>query len=158
VTGVKTDKGFSMLLVERQEGLETKSIKTSYSAAAGTTYVTYDDVKVPVENLLGKEHEGFQVILGNFNHERWMMCGAIIRQSRLVVEECLKWSNQRLVFGKRLIDQPVIRQKYEPVLPLVRELYRVLMCPWQTCEDDRTHRGQPGLAGEHHLPDDQDDL
>ena len=41
-----------------------------------------------------------------------MMCGAIIRQSRLVVEECLKWANQRLVFGKRLIDQPVIRQKY----------------------------------------------
>jgi alkylation response protein AidB-like acyl-CoA dehydrogenase len=68
-------------------------------------------VKVPVENLLGKEHEGFQVILGNFNHERWMMCGAIIRQSRLVVEECLKWANQRLVFGKRLIDQAVIRQK-----------------------------------------------
>ena len=111
VTGVKTDKGFSMLLVERQEGLETMPIKTSYSAAAGTTYITYDEVKVPVENLLGKEHEGFQVILGNFNHERWMMCGAIIRQSRLVVEECLKWANQRLVFGKRLIDQPVIRQK-----------------------------------------------
>ena len=112
VTGVKTDKGFSMLLIERQEGLETKPIKTSYSASAGTTYVTFDNVKVPAENLLGKEHEGFQVILGNFNHERWMMCGAIIRQSRLVVEECLKWSNQRLVFGKRLIDQPVIRQKY----------------------------------------------
>jgi len=111
VTGVKTDKGFSMLLIERQEGLETKPIKTSYSASAGTTYVTFDNVKVPAENLLGKEHEGFQVILGNFNHERWMMCGAIIRQSRLVVEECLKWSNQRLVFGKRLIDQPVIRQK-----------------------------------------------
>jgi alkylation response protein AidB-like acyl-CoA dehydrogenase/predicted heme/steroid binding protein len=118
VTGVKTDKGFSVLLVERQEGLETKSIKTSYSAAAGTTYVTYDNVKVPVENLLGKEHEGFQVILGNFNHERWMMCGAIIRQSRSVVEECLKWSNQRLVFGKRLIDQPVIRQKYGPIFCL----------------------------------------
>jgi alkylation response protein AidB-like acyl-CoA dehydrogenase len=111
VTGVKTDKGFSVLLVERQEGLETMPIKTSYSASAGTTYVTYDNVKVPVENLLGKEHEGFQVILGNFNHERWMMCGAIIRQSRFVVEECLKWANQRLVFGKRLIDQPVIRQK-----------------------------------------------
>lgn len=111
VTGVKTDKGFSMLLVERQEGLETTPIKTSYSANAGTTYVTFENVKVPVENLLGKEHEGFQVILGNFNHERWLMGGATIRQSRLVVEECLKWANQRLVFGKRLIDQPVIRQK-----------------------------------------------
>lgn len=31
--------------------------------------------------------------------------------SRSIVEECLKWSNQRQVFGKQLIDQPVIRQK-----------------------------------------------
>ena len=111
VTGVKTEKGLSMMLIERQEGLETKPIKTSYSAAAGTTYVTFDDVKVPADHLLGKEHKGLQVILGNFNHERWMMCGAIIRQSRTVVEECLKWSVQREVFGKRLVDQPVIRQK-----------------------------------------------
>ncbi len=31
--------------------------------------------------------------------------------SRLVVEECFKWANQRKVFGKKLIEQPVIRQK-----------------------------------------------
>lgn len=41
-----------------------------------------------------------------------MMACAVIRMSRLVTEECMKWSNQRLVFGKRLIEQPVIRQKY----------------------------------------------
>lgn len=40
-----------------------------------------------------------------------MSC-ATISFSRLVVEESLKWAHQRLVFGKRLIDQPVIRQKY----------------------------------------------
>ena len=34
-------------------GLSTKVIKTSYSSAAGTAYITYDNVKVPVENLLG---------------------------------------------------------------------------------------------------------
>lgn len=111
VTGVKTAKGFSMLLIERSEGLETTPIKTSYSAAAGTAYVTMDNVKVPVENLLFKEDEGFQVIMSNFNHERWMMACLSIRQSRLVVEDCLKWANQRLVFGKSLIEQPVIRQK-----------------------------------------------
>lgn len=37
--------------------------------------------------------------------------GGTVRSCRTVVEECLKWANQRLVFGKRLIDQPVIRQK-----------------------------------------------
>lgn len=91
--------------------METSAIKTSYSPAAGTTYITFDNVKVPVENLLGEENKGIHVILSNFNHERWMMACAVIRMSRLVTEECMKWSNQRLVFGKKLIEQPVIRQK-----------------------------------------------
>ncbi|KAE9375726.1 acyl-CoA dehydrogenase NM domain-like protein [Stipitochalara longipes BDJ] len=111
ITGVKTDKGLSVILIERGEGVETSAIKTSYSAAAGTTFITFDSVKVPVENLLGEENKGIHVILSNFNHERWMMACAVIRMSRLVTEECIKWSNQRLVFGKRLIEQPVIRQK-----------------------------------------------
>ena len=111
VTGVRTEKGLSVLLIERGEGVETKPIKTSYSPAAGTAYVTFDNVKVPVENLLGQENKGIYVILSNFNHERWTMACASISQSRVVVEECLKWAHQRQVFGKRLIDQPVIRQK-----------------------------------------------
>jgi alkylation response protein AidB-like acyl-CoA dehydrogenase len=73
VTGVKTDKGLSVVLIERGEGVETTPIKTSYSPAAGTAYVTFDNVKVPVENLLGEENKGIYVILANFNHERWMM-------------------------------------------------------------------------------------
>lgn len=52
-TGEKGISGVSMLLIERSEGLSTKVIKTSYSSAAGTAYITYDNVKVPVENLLG---------------------------------------------------------------------------------------------------------
>jgi alkylation response protein AidB-like acyl-CoA dehydrogenase/predicted heme/steroid binding protein len=73
VTGVKTEKGLSVLLIERGEGIETKAIKTSYSPTAGTAYITYDNVKVPVENLLGEENKGIYVILSNFNHERWTM-------------------------------------------------------------------------------------
>jgi alkylation response protein AidB-like acyl-CoA dehydrogenase len=38
--------------------------------ASGTTYVTFDDVKVPVENLIGKEGEAFKYIMYNFLHER----------------------------------------------------------------------------------------
>ncbi|KAH9892245.1 acyl-CoA dehydrogenase/oxidase [Xylariomycetidae sp. FL2044] len=119
VTGVKTDKGLSVLLIPRGEGVETKPIKTSYSPTAGTTYITFDNVKVPVENLLGEENKGIQVILSNFNHERWVMCCGSIRASRVIVEECLKWAHQRLVFGKRLIDQPVIRQKLAKMIALV---------------------------------------
>lgn len=60
---VQTEKGMSMLLIERSEGVETKLIKTSYAPTAGTAYVTFENVKVPVENLLGKEGKGFMVVL-----------------------------------------------------------------------------------------------
>ncbi|KAI0587988.1 hypothetical protein Ptr902_05639 [Pyrenophora tritici-repentis] len=111
VTGCKTDKGFSVLLIERDEAVETKLIKTSYSTTAGTAFVEFNDAKVPVHHLLGEEHKGFIVIMSNFNHERFVMSCAVIRQSRTIVEECLKWCNQRIVFGKKLIEQPAIRQK-----------------------------------------------
>jgi len=65
VTGCRTDKGFSVLLIPRQEGVETKLIKTSYSTAAGTAFVEFNDVKVPVENILGEEDKGFIVIMSN---------------------------------------------------------------------------------------------
>jgi alkylation response protein AidB-like acyl-CoA dehydrogenase len=118
VTGVNTGKGLSVLLIERGPGVETRPIKTSYSPAAGTTYITFDNVKVPASHLLGEEHKGIYVILSNFNHERWTMACATIRSMRLVVEESLKWAHQRLVFRKRLIDQPVIRQKLAKMIAL----------------------------------------
>jgi alkylation response protein AidB-like acyl-CoA dehydrogenase len=126
VVGCKTEKGFSVILVPRSDAVETSLIKTSYSTTAGTAFVEFNDAKVPVDHLLGEEDKGFIVIsklhpfyptpttnpaVSNFNHERFMMCCGVIRQSRSVVEECLKWCNQRIVFGKKLIEQPAIRQK-----------------------------------------------
>ncbi|RAO65945.1 uncharacterized protein BHQ10_001957 [Talaromyces amestolkiae] len=119
VTGCRTKKGFSVILVPRSEGVETTLIKTSYSTAAGTAFVQYDNVKVPVENLLGEEDKGFVVIMSNFNHERYMMAAAVIRMSRVIVEECLKWCNQRVVFKKPLIEQPAIRQKLAKMISQV---------------------------------------
>lgn len=115
VTAVRTGGdgagGISLLVIERDEGVETKRIKTSYTGSAGTAYVTFENVKVPVGNLLGTENRGFQCIMANFNHERWAMAAANNRLSRLVVEECMKWATQRKVFGKPLASQPVIQEK-----------------------------------------------
>lgn len=119
VTACRTKKGFSVLLIPRGEGVETTLIKTSYSTAAGTAFVQFDNVKVPVGNLLGEEDKGFVVVMSNFNHERYMMAAAVIRMSRVVVEECLKWCNQRIVFKKPLIEQPAIRQKIAKMISQV---------------------------------------
>jgi len=61
--GCKTDDGFTVILVERGPGLETKQIKTSYSTTAGTAYITFDNVRVPVGNTLGEEGGGIFVML-----------------------------------------------------------------------------------------------
>ena len=53
-----------MLLIPLDgEGVDVKPIKTSYAPSAGTGYITFEDVLVPVENLLGKEGKGVFVIL-----------------------------------------------------------------------------------------------
>jgi len=122
-TGGKGIGGISLLLVERSEGLETKHIPTSYGKSAGTAYVIMENVKVPVENLLGEENGGFQCIMSNFNHERWFIVGSISSGCRAVTEECFKWAMQRKVFGKPLISQPVIRQKLAAMIGLVEALH-----------------------------------
>jgi len=119
---VRTPKGISMLLVEKSEGLEVKPIKTSYSIAAGTGYITFEDVKVPVENLLGKEGKGFQVIMANFNHERWAIVCGIVAAARHVLDETFKWTNQRVVFGKKLTSQPVVRNKLADMIAQIESV------------------------------------
>lgn len=53
----------TVILIPRVEGVETRPIKTAYSSTAGTAYVTFDNVKVPVENTLGEEDKGLKVVL-----------------------------------------------------------------------------------------------
>ncbi|KAJ3393449.1 hypothetical protein HDU84_001939 [Entophlyctis sp. JEL0112] len=125
-TGGQGPNGISMLLIERSEGLETKQMKTSYSSVAGTAYITFDNVKVPVENLIGKEGGGFKVIMFNFNHERWVIIASANRGSRLVTEEAFKWASQRKVFGKPLIEQPVIRFKLAKMIAEVESVHNWL--------------------------------
>lgn len=118
-TGCKTDTGFTVILIERGPGVSTKQIKTAYSSVAGTAYVTFDKVRVPVGNTLGKVGAGMSVILSNFNHERWMVCATSLSAQRLIVEECLKWSTQRIVFGKPLTSLAVIRSKMAAMISRV---------------------------------------
>merc|ERR1712093_470601 len=120
MTGVRTSKdGLTMMLIPRTEGVDTKIIKTSYSSAAGTAYVTFEDVVVPARYVMGTVNEGLKVILANFIHERWVICARMGRYSRTIYEECLKWASLRKAFGKPLTEQPVIRAKLAAMLAKV---------------------------------------
>ncbi|KAF5341470.1 hypothetical protein D9758_013941 [Tetrapyrgos nigripes] len=109
--GCQTEEGLTVMLIERTEGVETRPIKTAYSSTAGTAYVTFDNVPVPLGNTLGKVGQGLSVILSNFNHERWTIIAMCTSAQRVIVEECMKWTSQRIVAGKPLSSQPVVRAK-----------------------------------------------
>jgi len=111
-TGGPGMNGVSVLLIERSAGgVSTRKMDCQGVWSSGTTYITFEDVKVPVENLIGKENQGFKVIMTNFNHERIGIIIQCLRFSRVCYEESMKYAHKRRTFGKKLIDHPVIRLK-----------------------------------------------
>ncbi|KAJ3119584.1 hypothetical protein HK098_005320 [Nowakowskiella sp. JEL0407] len=111
-TGGPGMNGISLLLVEKNmPGVSTRHMPCMGVWASGTSFVTFEDVKVPVENLIGKENKGFKVIMHNFNHERMGIAIQATRFARVCYSESLLYAHKRRTFGKKLIEHPVIRQK-----------------------------------------------
>jgi len=127
-TGGPGMKGVSLMVIERGPGVTTKQMNCMGVWASGTTYITFENVKVPVENLIGKENKGFKYIMKNFNHERWNICIQSNRFGRVCLEEALKFASRRNAFGKKLIQQPVIRAK-------IAEMGRQVMATHAAIED-----------------------
>jgi len=104
--------GISLLLLERtMPGITTRLMNMSGAWGSGTTFITFEDVKVPVENLIGKENKGFKYIMYNFNTERWGTIVAASRFARVCYEEAFKYAHKRKTFGQLLVNHPVIRLK-----------------------------------------------
>ncbi|TPX33022.1 hypothetical protein SmJEL517_g04008 [Synchytrium microbalum] len=111
-TGNKGATGMSVLIIERQPGLKTRILPTQAGTSSGQAYVTFENVKVPVENLLGVENQGFKVLMFNFNKERLSICMGVPRSARVCFEEAMKYANKRKTFGQYLIEHGVIRNKF----------------------------------------------
>ncbi|RHZ54188.1 hypothetical protein Glove_429g42 [Diversispora epigaea] len=104
--------GISLLLIERSRpGVKTRQMQCMGVWASGTAYVTFEDVKVPKSNIIGKENGGFKCIMHNFNHERMGIAIQANRFARVCYEEAMKYAHKRKTFGQKLVDHPVIRNK-----------------------------------------------
>lgn len=65
--------GLSFLIIERGEGVHASPIEKLGWQASDTALISFEDVFVPEENLLGRENEGFYLIMANFQWERLLM-------------------------------------------------------------------------------------
>lgn len=134
-TGGPGMNGVSLLLIERDMGgVSTRRMDCQGVWSSGTTYITFEDVKVPVENLLGKENQGFRCIMTNFNHERIGIIIQCLRFSRVCYEESVRYANKRRTFGKKLIEHPVIRLKLAHMARQIEASYNWLENLIYQCE------------------------
>ena len=112
-TGGPGPSGLSMIVVplKGHPGVNMRRLKVQGQISAGTTFIELDDVKVPVENLLGEEGMGMRYVMTNFNHERLTIAVGVTRQARVALSSAFEYCLKREAFGKTLMDQPVVRHR-----------------------------------------------
>ncbi|HVB93368.1 MAG TPA: acyl-CoA dehydrogenase family protein [Acidimicrobiales bacterium] len=100
-------KGLSVFIVPTDAaGFHWSPLATTAGDFTSTTF--YDDVRVPAENLVGAENQGWKLITNQLNHERVAICPASGLLRSLV--EVQRWAQQeKLVDGRRVIDQEWVR-------------------------------------------------
>jgi acyl-CoA dehydrogenase len=98
----KRSDGLSMMLVDMREaighGVTIRPIRTMMNHA--TTELFIDDLKVPVENMIGEEGKGFRYLLDGLNAERILIAAECIGDGRWFVERATKYASERIVFGR----------------------------------------------------------
>jgi acyl-CoA dehydrogenase len=111
-TGGPGAGGVSLLLIEMDRpGVTRAKLNKMGWWASDTAEIFFQDVKIPVENLIGAEGRGFPAIMLNFNNERLALAAGATAYARVALEEALAYAQQRHTFGKRLADHQVIRHK-----------------------------------------------
>ena len=97
----KTD-GLSVLLVDMREArgktLTIRPIRTMMNHA--TTEIFFDDMRVPVDNLIGEEGRGFRYILSGMNTERILIASECIGDAKWFIEKATAYASERSVFGR----------------------------------------------------------
>ncbi|KAG6978148.1 Acyl-CoA dehydrogenase apdG [Fusarium oxysporum f. sp. conglutinans] len=112
-TGGPGASGLSLLVVPLLDypGVTMRRMKTSGGTTSGTTFIDLEDVKVPIENLIGQEGQGMKMITRNFNHERLAISIGVVSSARAALSAAFAYVLKREAFGKPLMDQPVVRNR-----------------------------------------------
>ncbi len=120
-TGGPGAHGISLLVIEAQTpgyAVSEKLKKTGWWAS-DTAEIFFDNCRVPVENLIGEENQGFYGIMENFQAERLQLAVMANTTAQLALEESIRYAKQRKAFGKVLAGFQVTRHKIVDMATLV---------------------------------------
>jgi alkylation response protein AidB-like acyl-CoA dehydrogenase len=109
ITAVKTDpserhRGISLLIVERgMDGFERgRNLEKIGQHSQDTAELSFGDVHVPVENLLGEEGEGFRYLVSNLPQERLSIAAVAVAAAEAALGWTLEYVRERKAFGQSI--------------------------------------------------------
>jgi alkylation response protein AidB-like acyl-CoA dehydrogenase len=107
ILAVKTDpserhRGISLMIVERgmQGFARGRNLEKLGQHAQDTAELSFDDVHVPVENLLGEEGEGFRYLVANLPQERLSIAASAVAAAEAAIGWTLEYVRERKAFGQ----------------------------------------------------------
>jgi len=77
--------------------------------AADTGEIVYDELRIPLDAMVGQEGEGFKYAMGTFDHSRPEIGAIAIGVSQRALDECVKYSQQRNAFGQPIASFQAIQ-------------------------------------------------
>jgi alkylation response protein AidB-like acyl-CoA dehydrogenase len=135
-------KGISMIIVPTDTP-GFKAVPIQNFGNFNTNYTFYEDVRVPYDNIVGEEGQGWPLIMEQLNHERVTLCSSGIMERAL--DDVRRYAQQhRLADGRRLADEPWVQHNLAWVHARV-EVLRMLN--WQVAwHAERGDSVDPGAA------------
>jgi alkylation response protein AidB-like acyl-CoA dehydrogenase len=131
-------RGLSIFLVPTTaDGYSRQIVRTVGGVCTNATF--YDGVRVPAENLIGGENNGWRLITGQLNHERisLMTVGRLLRDLAAVTG----WASETRVDGERVIDKAWVQQS---MARLYAKAQVLRLMNWKQAW--AADRGQPSMA------------
>jgi acyl-CoA dehydrogenase len=104
--------GISLILVDTSsKGITKNNLKKLGWKASDTAEISFDNVEVPIENLLGEENKGFYYIMQRFELERLTLALGALASSEAALEYTLQYMNERKAFGRSINKFQILRHK-----------------------------------------------
>jgi len=108
----KRHHGISAFIVERtMPGFSSRAIKGKLGIRSGNTgELFFDNVRVPKENLLGNEGDGFKIAMSALDNGRFTVAAGAVGLIMACLEESVKYCHERKTFGKEIGRHQLVQQ------------------------------------------------
>ncbi|HET6595493.1 MAG TPA: acyl-CoA dehydrogenase family protein [Anaerolineales bacterium] len=109
----KASEGLSSFIVDlHSPGVTRGDIHGKLGVRAGATgWINFQDVRVPAENRIGEEGEGFKITMTAFDHGRYTVASGATGIIRAALEASVNYARSRTTFGKPIAKHQLIQEK-----------------------------------------------